>query len=409
MTQRRAPRLPLRRYPDPAGSADPATRELLSALRGLETELPGPEPTFRTELRGQLVAVTPRLVREGADEPAATPRRSLGRRLRRPVGLAVAVVAVFAVLISGAVFLSRNAVPGDALYRVKRASENVQLSLATGDTDRGRTYLDQAKTRVGEATTLWTHAVGSGPPVVSTRTANRMSDTLDDADSDTRSGVSVLTTAAVHNRSTASLAVITAWAPGQIARLQAILAATPAGAIHTRATASLLLAAQATQRAEQLRAELGCACLSSGRTDQLGPLPCTSCNQPATRPTNPGSTHPATTGGAGVGTGSHPALGTGSSTNPTAGTGPTHPGGAPATSAKPPTAGQPVTHPATAPSTARPPAAAGATPSARGGGGPAAPPQSSPPAGATSSSPPPPSPSSSVCTGLLVLGICLNL
>lgn len=131
----------LRRVVDPHDSPDPAVRELVTALRDLRVT-PPPRSHFRAELRAQLVAVTPRLVNEGMEglvrpTPAAAPgerrtEREPGRRVPRirfgpAVRVATASLVVVVLMLSGAVWLSRSALPGDTLYNLKRAGEDARI------------------------------------------------------------------------------------------------------------------------------------------------------------------------------------------------------------------------------------------------------------------------------------------
>jgi hypothetical protein len=54
----------------------------------------------------------------------------------------------------GVAAASTDALPGDSLYGLKRGMEDIELSLAHGDSDRGELYLDQASTRLSEARRL---------------------------------------------------------------------------------------------------------------------------------------------------------------------------------------------------------------------------------------------------------------
>ena len=96
--------------------------------------------------------------------PRSTSRRSgplpggqPGRRRRAPdprprrdlVGVAAGAIAV-----SGMSAASENAMPGDALYGVKRSTERAQLALASSDLTRGQLSLDFARTRLAEAGAL---------------------------------------------------------------------------------------------------------------------------------------------------------------------------------------------------------------------------------------------------------------
>lgn len=126
-----------------------------------------PRPAFRDDLRSRLmaeaaelgparpvnvtasggVAITPK-----GEGPARTgrPRPTL-RRVRR----SLAGVVVAAVLGGGAAAVaSTGAVPGDALYGLKRAVEDVRMQLAGSDPAKGGAALGQARERLGEAEDL---------------------------------------------------------------------------------------------------------------------------------------------------------------------------------------------------------------------------------------------------------------
>src|SRR5436190_1987747 len=122
----------LRRFEDPTRSADPRIRAVVAGLRTLEIAPPA-RAHFRAELRAQ---------------------------------------------------------PGDALYGLKRASENVELSLASGPTDKANLLLDFAKTRADEVNQLLSRAssvaVGRGATAsgqISSHTADLIRSTLASADS----------------------------------------------------------------------------------------------------------------------------------------------------------------------------------------------------------------------------------
>jgi uncharacterized membrane protein YgcG len=298
----------LRRYPDPDVSADPLIRTIVGQLRALPT--PAPSPGFREELRAQLIAVTPRLVAEGvtAGRPARTarkPQRATAPRvpIRRPAAVMGTLLLLFVLLLAGGVWMSSHTLPGDSLYGLKRASENVQLSLTGGDGARGRQYLALAKKRANEVSGLLgrtsSMAAGSGSQAsgsINAHAAKLIADTLRDADTDTRNGVRLLTGQAVRNMSDSSLRTVTTWAPAQLARLESIVNRAPPGATHDRAVESQHLVQHAVTRANQLRRDMGCSCLANTPNDELGPLPCdTACNPitPAS-PGQPGSTKPST-------------------------------------------------------------------------------------------------------------------
>ncbi len=299
MSEHRVPMLGAswRRLEDPALSRDPRVRSLVSAL----ATLPSPEPRaeFRAELRAQLVAIAPRIIGEttaptvplpvlkASGKPATEGRRprhadSTFARLRalpigRPIRVALAVVATFAVLMGGAVWMSKKALPGDALYSLKRASESVQLDLAGSQTEKARDLLDFAANRAHEVQGLLHRAgiSGDGPQAggLDAHTANLIKSTLASADSDVKSASSLLATQAVQKQTTSPLQVITKWAPSQLSRLNSIAAAMPNPTLRERTQSSANLVTAAVNRAELLAPKVTAGCATGTASDSLGPLP----------------------------------------------------------------------------------------------------------------------------------------
>ena len=98
---------------------------------------------------------------------------------------------------------SGDAIPGDALYGVKRSAEQAQLALAGSDVSRGQLNLEFAKKRLAEAGALGGDAA-------------RLDPVLDDMDTDMRErqpGCSP--TAAVERGEPAGLQVIQQFAGDQ--------------------------------------------------------------------------------------------------------------------------------------------------------------------------------------------------
>ncbi|WP_370290574.1 DUF5667 domain-containing protein [Nocardioides sp.] len=138
------------------GSADGATASgehaellaLVGALRAVPE--PAARPDFVASLRTQLVAAAEREPTRAEAELAAklTPRQRRGTRERRVAAL-VAGFAVVSATGSMAV-ASQGALPGDALYPVKRAIENAQTNLQRDDADKAATLLEHAQARLDE-------------------------------------------------------------------------------------------------------------------------------------------------------------------------------------------------------------------------------------------------------------------
>ena len=289
----------------------PAEAELISRLRALPG--PVPEPRFKAELRAQLVAITARVVAESTAAEAtrgtsATALSSGGSRtvggralrtLRRPALALAGASTVLVLLLGMAVWMSGGSLPGESLYGVKRASENVQLSMAGNDTAKGQAYLELAGNRVREVADLLsqpsamlvTGGINADSGRVSAHTASLIIDTLSSADDDSVNGMQLLGRAAVAQLSKEPLAKVSDWLPDQRSRMTEVRDRLPAGTLRTRVQASVLLLQRIAVRTAQLSTAMGCPCLAQALADELGPVPCTSCGT-VPNPTPGGSAVP---------------------------------------------------------------------------------------------------------------------
>jgi hypothetical protein len=362
-----------RRYEEPARSRDPRVKAVVGAL----ATLPGPEmrPEFRAELRAQLVAITARVVTESTKtapmvdivpaparvRPRPTPHgtrtvpaqparhadsfltRLRGIRLGRPLAVATAVIVTFAVLLGGAVVMSKKALPGDALYGLKRASERLELATATSNTEKATDYLDFATTRANEVKDLLSRSTGAAlggtqAAGLNPDTAKLIRSTLSSGDVDVKAASRLLGADAVQHSSPAPLRTMTNWTPGQAQRLRQIANAMPDSTLRTQALSSLHLVQRAQARAVALNSKLGCDCLGSAASDELGPVPCSPCtsplSQPQQQPSAPGVTQPGAT--------SHPKA----TPKPAASTAPVRPGSSSSSAAATAGGAQPADSPA---------------------------------------------------------------
>lgn len=139
-----------------AGVATPeeaARHERLVRTVGLLTEHRAvtPRPQFSTDLRARLMA---------AAETELVPDRTAVVRALRPVTPArrrlgsVAASLVIVGASAGVAAAADRALPGEALYPVKRGTEQVSTALRVGEAREGRALLDQAATRLDEAERL---------------------------------------------------------------------------------------------------------------------------------------------------------------------------------------------------------------------------------------------------------------
>jgi uncharacterized protein DUF5667 len=176
-----------------------------------------PSPDFSAALRE-------RLVDEASSREAATgglPPRPDRRTVRPQHRLRQAVAgAVAATLIAGtgAAVASTRAVPGDALYGVKRSLESAQLSLAGSDLSRGQELLEQADHRLSEAETLVASGSSSDPA-----TRARIAQALDDMQDALKDGASTLTGAYSTSGDVKAMTVLNRFAGKQRDRLDTLL------------------------------------------------------------------------------------------------------------------------------------------------------------------------------------------
>ncbi|MFG2952029.1 DUF5667 domain-containing protein [Streptomyces adustus] len=160
----------------PAAAEQTEQGQLLTFATGLGA-LPKPEldPEVKVVQRARLVAAMETMIREGtlgggATDTPVPEQRSRSRGAHRATGLGKfrprsrlakgltaggLSVGVAAGALGGVASASSDALPGDSLYGLKRGIEDFKLNhLTDGDDERGRSYLDQASTRLSEARRL---------------------------------------------------------------------------------------------------------------------------------------------------------------------------------------------------------------------------------------------------------------
>ncbi|MEU8410175.1 DUF5667 domain-containing protein [Micromonospora sp. NPDC048842] len=225
---------------------------------------------FRTGLRAMLLATAER---EGlgstpaaVSEPAATTTRgrllpAVTARRARARGAILVGIAAGAIAVSGISAASENAVPGDALYGMKRSTERAQLALASSDISRGQLFLDFARTRVGEAAKLRGDRIG-------------YSAVLDDMDADSRQGVRLLTSAAVQRAEPGSLDTLNTFVSSQRRAVRGLLDGSTR-VDRERTQRSLVLLDNIRERSDDLRAAIACGLPAPTASDALGPNPST--------------------------------------------------------------------------------------------------------------------------------------
>jgi hypothetical protein len=222
------------------------------------------DPEFRTGLRASLMA---RIEREGIGATATEPEPDVAPRRRVPVliphssrarGAIVVTVAFGAFGAFGVSAASGDAIPGEALYGVKRSTERAQLAFAGSDVSRGQLYLEFARTRLAEA-----GALGSD--------LDRLDPVLDDMDAGTRDGSRLLTTTAIERGDPAGLTAVQQFVEQQ-RPIVLSLVNRQSGPAKARAAESLALLDKIGQRADGLQRTVKCAGIDVP-VDELGAVP----------------------------------------------------------------------------------------------------------------------------------------
>ncbi|MFI9007079.1 DUF5667 domain-containing protein [Actinosynnema sp. NPDC053489] len=246
-----------------AGAGDEFAAELaVVALLREAAVTSGPDEAARARMRARVLGAAER----PPAKPVRLPRpRRTGARGRLAVALAAALCLVFS-LAGMSLLLSRDALPGDALYGVKRTAESASLGLTFDEGSKGYKRLEFAAARVNELETLVDrYRESGGGPLGGYLTA------LTDFDADAAAGSRVLA-ALGSNADRRALDDLGGWADSQADRLAGLRPSLPAGATDRVAT-SLDLLTRIAERAAALRARADCASATTGEVDQVGPVP----------------------------------------------------------------------------------------------------------------------------------------
>lgn len=225
-------------------------------------------PEFRAALRQRLVAVASVQGAQATAALGAAPdavglldRVSAWSRTwneRRRLALASGAMAGV-VAVTGVAVASSRSLPGQPFYGLKRASEGVQLQLASGDTAKGTKHLEFAATRLREVRAL-AHgdselALGTTGTLAAGRAAGsrqqRITETLADFDSETTKGRTLLEGVYRSTGRTAPLRVLTQFSAQQRARLSTLIPELPAQA-QVAAQESLALVTEVGTTASEL-------------------------------------------------------------------------------------------------------------------------------------------------------------
>jgi hypothetical protein len=248
--------------PETAGDGFADELALLGSLRDLgETGSPDEEARrrIRADIVGRFSTVAALAAREAkkADERRARPMFR-----GRLVAAAAAAAAVLVALGGLSLVLSKDALPGDPLYAVKRAGESATLGLTFGQQAKAEKHLEFAGNRLNELARLRDSGGGSDDYLTG----------LADFESDARAGVAQLTELAAQNGSAAQLTRLTTWARERGAELATESTTIPSAVAGRFNDVQSLLAAIQT-RVTDLTGRMDCYRITSGFSDDLGALP----------------------------------------------------------------------------------------------------------------------------------------
>lgn len=243
----------------PAIDPDFADELVVVALLRQAAATAGPDEAARTRMRLRALGDDPP---PPAKLDLARPPRSEARRR-----LAVAAVAALCLLLSLAgvsVLMSRDALPGDTLYGIKRTAESALLGFTFDEESRALRHLESATARITEMGTLVDRHSGDGP----------LGDyliALTDFDADAAAGSRELTSFGA-NSDQRALGTLNEWAQAQVDRLASLRGRLPAQTAGRVAT-SLDLLVRIGNRAAELRARATCSPVTTGSVDEVGPMP----------------------------------------------------------------------------------------------------------------------------------------
>nr|WP_221472348.1 DUF5667 domain-containing protein [Amycolatopsis umgeniensis] len=184
------------------------------------------------------------------------------RRGHAIANLSAAAVALVLALGGITLLLSKDALPGDPLYGIKRAGESAALGLTFDEQDKAKKHLEFAADRVGELDELTRQGASTGAYFTG----------LSDFETDLRAGVSQLTAIVTDQGGQTRLAELRTWARQQSDRLGLQIGHAPVDARDKFASVRVLLD-KVQARTTDLGSRLVCYTITTGSSDDLGAVP----------------------------------------------------------------------------------------------------------------------------------------
>jgi len=210
----------------------------LAALAAELHSLPAatPRPEFSADLRARLM--TAAATELTAADPAVDGRLTVnrlagaGRRRERRITIGIAALAVVGAT-AGTALASQGTLPGDTLYPVKRAMENIQGGFTVGDQAKGNNLLADANARLAEVSQLSQRDEPTD--------ATQIQQTLTTFSSQARSASDLLIEAYQVQPDPAALASLRSFAAQSVAQLTTLQASIPDSARTALAQAAQTL------------------------------------------------------------------------------------------------------------------------------------------------------------------------
>ena len=187
-----------------------------------------PRAEFSADLRELLMAEAATVLTAEA-KTLALPVRQRGPRERKLVAAATAVV--FFGGTAGMAAAAQNALPGDALYPIKRTIESAQAGLTFDDAAKGRDLLGNAGARLSEAEGLLSEDASS-PEVAGT---------INDFSAQALEGATLLAKSFQEDRDPASIEAVRSFAADSLTTLQELAKVAPPEAQEALTSAAIRL------------------------------------------------------------------------------------------------------------------------------------------------------------------------
>ncbi|MFL6062080.1 MAG: DUF5667 domain-containing protein [Marmoricola sp.] len=203
--------------------------ECVDVLRG--QEIPVPRTDFVADLRMRLMdAADELLLPVGAELAPVVPLGVHANRRQRRVSIAAAAFVVIGGT-AGVAAAAESALPGDALYPIKRGLESAQVSLNSSDSGKGQDLLRMAGTRLDETQALMKQHESTAA----------ITQTLSAFKSSASDGADLLFNDYQRNGDTADITRLRAMLGSQLSQLDQMASGAPAGTQAAFADAKQLL------------------------------------------------------------------------------------------------------------------------------------------------------------------------